>query len=83
VTRLLIAVYLVEAGLVLAIGPWTVFWERNYFALAWPWLGTVMFNPFVRGAITGVGIVTTIAGLRDLMSRFLARPARPPVGPKP
>jgi hypothetical protein len=87
VTRLLIAAYLVEAGLVLAIAPWTGFWERNYAALAWPAIGALMFNPYVRGAVTGVGVITMIAGLRDLASTLVARnrptPDRPVGGPTP
>jgi hypothetical protein len=75
---LLVAAYLVEAGLVLAIGPWTVFWDRNYFAQAWPWLGTVMFNAYVRGAVTGVGVVTITAGIRDLAGAFFVRRGQPP-----
>jgi hypothetical protein len=79
---LLVAAYLIEAGLVLIVMPWTGFWSRNYFAQLWPWLGGVMFNPYVCGAITGVGVVTVIAGLRDLVSAFSARRAAadPPVG---
>ena len=29
--------------------PWMTFWERNYFAQAWPWLGALMESPYVRG----------------------------------
>ncbi|HXT70033.1 MAG TPA: hypothetical protein VN700_09785 [Vicinamibacterales bacterium] len=71
--RLLVAAYLVEAGLVLTIAPWTVFWERNYFAYLIPSIGAWMADPYVRGAVTGVGLVTTFAGLRDLSNVILAR----------
>ena len=57
----------------LTISPWTIFWERNYFAHVLPWLGTWMLNPYVRGAVTGVGIVTAIVGMRDLSTVILAR----------
>jgi len=73
VTRLLIAAYLVEAGIVLIVGPWTRPWERNYFAFYLPWLGDLMSNAFVRGAVTGVGLITIVAGLRELTGAFLAR----------
>jgi hypothetical protein len=63
----------VEAGLVLTIAPWTLFWERNYFAFTVSWLGAWMANPYVRGAVTGVGLVTALAGLRDLSGVILAR----------
>ena len=57
----------------LTIAPWTLFWERNYFAYTVAWLGTWMANPYVRGAVTGVGLVTTLAGLRELSGVILAR----------
>lgn len=83
VSRLLVAAYLVEAGLLLVLAPWTTLWERNFFAAAVPALGDWMANEFVRGGVTGVGVVTAIAGLRDLTGAFLARlPAEsPPAGP--
>lgn len=77
-TRLLLAAYLMEAGVVLTVGPWTVAWERNYFAHVWPWLGVLMFNAYVRGAVTGVGVITAIAGIRDLLSAMSARQAGAP-----
>lgn len=64
-----------EAGLVLTIAPWSQFWTQNYFAHTIAWLGVWMANAFVRGAVTGVGIVTTVAGLRDLSGVILARSA--------
>jgi hypothetical protein len=64
---------LIEAGLVLAFAPWTDFWLRNYFAVAWPWLGTWMSSPYARGAVTGIGIVTAITGVRELAAAMRAR----------
>lgn len=37
--------------------PWSAFWDRNYFSLALPPLGMVLRNNFVRGAISGLGLV--------------------------
>ena len=75
VLRLLLAAYLVEAGLVLTIAPWTTFWDRNYFAYAFAWIGEWMSSPYVRGGVTGIGLVTSFAGLRDLSGVILARSA--------
>jgi hypothetical protein len=77
-----LAAYLVEAGLVLTIAPWTAFWDRNYFAHAFVPIGEWMSNAFVKGGVTGIGLVTTFTGLRDLSSVILARSAAsdsPPV----
>ena len=65
---MLIAAYLVEAGLVLAIAPWTYLWQSNYFAHAWPWLGELMASPYVRGGVTGIGLITFVAGARDAIA---------------
>jgi hypothetical protein len=55
-------------------------WRRNAFLSLLPWLGPIMANPFVRGAVTGIGIITLVAGLRDLTSVFVARVAGPMPG---
>ena len=67
------------------MAPWTALWERNFFADAMPALGELMANQFVRGAVTGVGVVTAIAGLRDLTNAVLARLPKetPDPGPSP
>lgn len=54
---------------------WPAFWEHNYFALAWPPLRTFLTNNFVRGAVSGLGIVNLFAGLADLAHLFSARPS--------
>lgn len=70
------AAYLVEAGIILIVGPWTTPWDRNYFAFQLPWLGDLMTNAFVRGAVTGVGLITIAGGLRELTGAFLSRESR-------
>jgi hypothetical protein len=86
VTRLLVAAYLVEAGLLLVIAPWTALWDRNIFAVWLPWLGSAMSSRHVQGAVTGVGLITVLAGLRDLTGAFFSRSsaaAPPPDNPTP
>ena len=55
------------------MAPWTALWERNFFADAVPALGAWMANEYVRGGVTGIGVVTAFAGLRDLTNAVLAR----------
>jgi len=71
--RLLFSAYLIEAGFLLILAPWTALWDRNYFAALYPWLFTCMSNHFVRGAVTGVGLVTGWVGVRDLSRAFISR----------
>jgi hypothetical protein len=55
------------------MAPWTPLWDRNYFAALWPWLDTAMRNNFVKGGVTGVGLVTAWVGVKDLSRVFMAR----------
>ena len=52
---------------------WPAFWEHNYFALAWPPLRTFLSNNFVRGAVSGLGVVNLFAGFADLAFFFMPR----------
>ena len=51
--------------------PWSAFWERNYFVEAYPPLHAFITNNFVRGAVTGLGLVNLAAGFADLALAFL------------
>jgi len=68
-----VAAYFVEAGLLLIVAPWTVSWEQNYFGARFALLGIWMANQFVRGAVSGIGLVTVAAGIRDLIAAILVR----------
>jgi len=65
-SRLIVVAYFIEVGLLLIVVPWSGFWERNYFLDAWPPLRTVVQNAFVRGAVSGIGVINLCAGLADL-----------------
>ena len=74
ITRLLFAAYFIEAGLVLIVAPWrTAFWDRNFFIERLPLLETLLGNVFVRGAVSGIGGLTALAGLAELGGIFFAR----------
>ena len=69
-TRVLFAAYFLEAGLVLIVAPWSGFWERNFFAGTVPGLASAASSPFFRGAVSGIGAITAIAGLAELGAIF-------------
>jgi hypothetical protein len=60
-------------GLLLVVLPWSQFWEHNYFAQAWPTVEQIVTNNFVRGGISGLGIVNLVIGFSDLSGIFAAR----------
>jgi hypothetical protein len=55
---------------------WPAFWEHNYFAMAWPPLETMLSNNFVRGAVSGLGVVNLFAGFADFANLLGARDSR-------
>ena len=77
---MIVAAYLIEAGVLLVLAPWSVLWAQNYFAAAFPALGALMTSPYVRGGVSGIGLVTALGGLRELVSAFLLRQPEPPAG---
>ena len=67
-SRLLIIALFFEVGIVLMVVPWSTYWERNYFVESVPYVEAIATNDFVRGAITGLGLVNLFAGLAELGS---------------
>jgi hypothetical protein len=61
-----------EVGVLLGILPWTSYWDDNFFLyflssrLHAPGLVTFLQSGYVRGAVTGLGVLNLLAGLRDL-----------------
>ncbi|MCC6163394.1 MAG: hypothetical protein IT182_08600 [Acidobacteria bacterium] len=76
---MLLSLYLLEAGLLLILAPWTQFWDRNYFSALLPRLAAFMTHPYVRGAVTGVGIVSVVAALVEIGVMLTRRRATPHV----
>ncbi len=81
--RLLLVAFFFEIGFVLIVVPWSAFWDRNYFAQVAPPLGALITNNFVRGAVSGLGVINILAGLAELVSMVLARTADRPASISP
>ena len=71
--RLLYVAYFLEVGLLLILVPWSAFWERNYFAASLPVLHELLKNNFVRGAVSGLGIINLSWWFVDLAALMWAR----------
>jgi hypothetical protein len=65
--------YFLEVGLLLVVVPWSTYWDRNYFARLAPVIGDAIKNPYVRGAVSGLGLINIVAGLAELFSMFSSR----------
>lgn len=73
VRRLIAIAYFFEVGLLLLIVPWTGFLRRNYFVESWPLLTSVIGNGFVKGAMSGLGLINLGAGVAELAALLLDR----------
>lgn len=78
--RLVLVVFFFEVGVVLIFIPWSAFWDRNYFAQVVPYLQATITNNFVRGAVSGLGVLNVVAGLAELVSVVFA-PSEQPLNP--
>ena len=59
--------------MILVIAPWSRFWDRNFFTALVPALAAVMPSAYVRGAVSGIGIITVVAGLAELAAALGSR----------
>ena len=64
---LFFALYCVEAGVFFILIPWTRFWTFNAFLHNSAQLAILAENPFVRGFVSGIGVIHLIVGVRDLI----------------
>ena len=71
--RLVIIAFFFEFGFALLIVPWSAFWDRNYFGEMVPAIHAMMTNNFIRGAVSGLGLINLLAGIAELVSMLLAR----------
>jgi len=83
VKRLLLVAFFFEVGFALIVVPWSAFWDRNYFVQVVPSIEALITNNFVRGAVSGLGLINVSVGLAELVSMILARTAKHPVSIKP
>ena len=74
-TSVLFIIFCFELGLFLLIYPWTDGWGDNYFASAIP--GSIQTtwrvfwnNPFVRGGISGLGVVNLWIAVAEVFRMF-------------
>jgi hypothetical protein len=65
----------VEIGLFLLVIPWTEYWDRNYLASLAPAWRRYWMNPYLRGAVSGLGMVNLWLSLAEIfgLRRFVKR----------
>jgi hypothetical protein len=73
--RVLLLLLWLEMGLLIILIPWSTFWETNYFLNHYPSLIPILLNPYVRGAISGLGVVDAVLAVDSFRRK---RPAVTP-----
>jgi len=68
VRRVLWIALFLEVGLLLTVVPWSTYWDRNYFTQALPWLKRALGSNYVRGAVSGLGVVNLVAAVAEMVA---------------
>jgi hypothetical protein len=64
------AVFAVELGLFLLIFPWMPAWDLNWVPLQSPRLRDIWLSPYLRGALSGLGLLNLYGGLAELVGNL-------------
>jgi hypothetical protein len=77
-SSILFIIFCFELGLFLIVYPWTDAWTDNYFSLIAPGQVETQWrelwnNPFVRGGISGLGIINIWIALSEVFGLFVRR----------
>jgi hypothetical protein len=62
--------YCIDGGFFLVIAPWFQFWQQNVFRYHFPPIKYVFDNFYVRGAISGIGLLLMGIGIGELRNIF-------------
>ncbi len=66
ILRILYILYSLEVGFFLILFPWLEIWENNYVLYCYPGLRPFVINPFLKGAVLGLGIVNLLIGFQEI-----------------
>jgi len=72
--RLLFVIYCLEAGAFLALAPWTAAWEQLAVLLPIGALRVLVTQPWLRGLVTGFGVVHLVWAVHDIDLVFRRHP---------
>src|ERR1700735_1856817 len=75
--RFVVLLFWLELGLALIVVPWLDLWDTNYFLFQYPALALVLKNPFLRGAISGLGVINVMLSIEAFRHRTTTVASRP------
>ncbi|MDE3170428.1 MAG: hypothetical protein KGL75_09810 [Acidobacteriota bacterium] len=53
-------------GLALILTPWLELWQTNYFVYTYPAVGLLIRSPYIRGAVSGLGVLDVLLSLEAI-----------------
>ncbi len=59
--------YCLEVGAFLLFLPWLSIWDNNFLTYQYPGIQPVVANPYLKGAVVGLGIVNLAIGIREIV----------------
>jgi hypothetical protein len=62
----LFLVYVLEAGAFLLMCPWSRYWEKRVASRSPVVMQPVLFSPFFRGFVSGLGLLHLFAAIRQV-----------------
>jgi hypothetical protein len=68
VVRVVFMLFCLEIGLILLLLPWTLLWDNNFFVSLFPGWGRFWLNSYVRGAVSGLGLVNLWIAVSQALS---------------
>jgi hypothetical protein len=60
--------FCLEVGIILMVGPWIPAWTNNSLSKVFPAVHDFLMNYFVRGAVSGLGLVDFWIGISRAIS---------------
>ncbi|HUR36210.1 MAG TPA: hypothetical protein VM009_00230 [Terriglobales bacterium] len=57
--------FFIELGMILVVIPWTPIWTQNNLLSAYPAIKAIADHGFMRGAISGLGLINIWIGISD------------------
>jgi hypothetical protein len=67
--RVVLAFAWFDLGLLVMLLPWTQFWENNSLLAHYPWLIPIMLSGYVRGIVSGIGVLDMVIAVDALVRR--------------
>ena len=64
--RFIYVLFTLGFGVSLLVLPWSSLWDSNYFLYLYPKIRPIVANPFLKGAVLGLGIANILIGVNEI-----------------